>query len=76
MAVSADVTTGSKANLSWKRDPAVNNSPVTHSELYWADPGEYGGVPWRPAPSPQGTCVSGVSSINEELCPAQICRGL
>ncbi|KAL6780927.1 hypothetical protein ACKKBG_A09065 [Auxenochlorella protothecoides x Auxenochlorella symbiontica] len=38
VAVSADVTTGSKANLSWKRDPAVNNSPVTHSELYWADP--------------------------------------
>lgn len=39
VAVAADITTGSKANLSWKRDPAVTSSPITHSELYWANPG-------------------------------------
>lgn len=38
VAVAADVTTSTKANLSWMRDGAP--SPKTISELYWDDVGE------------------------------------
>lgn len=42
VAVAADVTTSTKAALSWERPFNPATRPLTVSELYWTDPGLLG----------------------------------